>query len=245
MHTATAAADPGDTAMDDALTSVMRLMQFSDSALPTGSFSFSCGLEAAVSNGSVRDAATLESFAETTVQRADFTEAVAAQHAFRAFQNNDYESFVRADRALFLMTFGDENRLMLTRTGSKLADLAEKLCGDDPILVRWKNDIDSKHAPGTYPIAKAALFALSGLSDKDLFYSLRYGLINTVLNAALRLIRVSHYETQSILFRLGAESEARWQEVRRMSLKDMHAFSPLCDIFFCIHEHGKMRMFMN
>lgn len=231
--------------MADALTSVMRLMQFSDSALPIGSFSFSCGLETAVSCGTVFDAATLEAFTETTVRRADYTEAVAALHAFRAIHNNDYESFIRADRAVFLMTFGEENRLMLTRTGSKIADLTEKLCGADPILVRWKNDIDLKRAPGTYPVARAALFAISGLSEKELFCSLRYGVISTVLNAALRLIRVSHYDTQYILFKLGGESEKRWQEVRRMNLKDMHTFSPLCDIFFCIHEHGRMRMFMN
>lgn len=231
--------------MSDSLTSVMRLMQFSDSALPVGSFSFSCGLEAAVHCGFVRDVATLEAFTETTVRRADFTEAIAAVQAHRAYRNNDYEAFKEADNAVFLMTFSDENRLMLMRTGSKLADLTEKLCGADSMLVRWKNDIASKRAYGTYPAAKAALFALNGLSERELFCSLRYGVINTVLNAALRLIRVSHYDTQAVLFKLSAESEARWQEVRNMMLKDMQVFSPLCDIFFSVHERGRMRMFMN
>ena len=41
---------------------MMRVLQFGDSLLPIGSFSFSHALESAVQEGVVRDAATLDEF---------------------------------------------------------------------------------------------------------------------------------------------------------------------------------------
>ncbi|MDE6156846.1 MAG: urease accessory protein UreF, partial [Muribaculaceae bacterium] len=88
-------------------------------------------------------------------------------------------------------------------------------------------------------------FAASGLGEDELFASHQYGVINMVLSAALRCVRVSHYDTQLILQRLCAESEALYQEAREMSFDDMNSFVPEADIFASMHEKGNMRMFMN
>lgn len=45
--------------MTDEITRLMRLVEFSDSAFPVGTFSFSNGLESAAFEGLVHDAATL------------------------------------------------------------------------------------------------------------------------------------------------------------------------------------------
>ena len=45
--------------MSDNATTVMRLLEFTDSAFPVGTFSFSNGLETAAEEGLVPDAATL------------------------------------------------------------------------------------------------------------------------------------------------------------------------------------------
>lgn len=47
------------------LTSIMHLMQFTDSAFPVGTFSFSNGLETASYLGVVHDADTLEQYARS------------------------------------------------------------------------------------------------------------------------------------------------------------------------------------
>ena len=49
--------------MTDNATTVMRLLEFTDSAFPVGTFSFSNGLETAAEEGLVYDAATLEQYA--------------------------------------------------------------------------------------------------------------------------------------------------------------------------------------
>lgn len=66
-----------------------------------------------------------------------------------------------------------------------------------------------------------------------------------VLSAALRCVRVSHYDTQLILERLSSEIPALYQEASRMKPEDMNAFFPQLDILASLHEKGNMRMFMN
>lgn len=69
--------------------------------------------------------------------------------------------------------------------------------------------------------------------------------INMILNAALRCVKVSHYETQAILYRLCTEAAENYKIVRELNFEDMQAFAPEMDVIASLHEKGKMRMFMN
>ena len=84
--------------MTDNATTVMRLLEFTDSAFPVGTFSFSNGLETAAEEGLVYDAATLEQYAQDIVRQAAFTDGVAALHAFRSYNLGYYEGILNADR---------------------------------------------------------------------------------------------------------------------------------------------------
>ena len=66
-----------------------------------------------------------------------------------------------------------------------------------------------------------------------------------VLGAALRCVRVSHYDTQRILYRLGDRTDSLYDEIRDMTIDEMHAFAPQADILASMHEKGSSRMFMN
>lgn len=64
-------------------------------------------------------------------------------------------------------------------------------------MSRWLEDIRAERTPGTYPVAQAIYFQQNGSTEKDLFVAIEYGAINMILNAALRCVKVSHYETQA------------------------------------------------
>ena len=66
-----------------------------------------------------------------------------------------------------------------------------------------------------------------------------------VLSAALRCVRVSHYDTQRILYRLSGQADALYDEISDMDIDEMHAFAPQADILASMHEKGMSRMFMN
>jgi urease accessory protein len=66
-----------------------------------------------------------------------------------------------------------------------------------------------------------------------------------VLSAALRCVRVSHYDTQEILYEMSSEVMDLYEQVKPLEIGEMHAFFPELDILASLHEKGNMRMFMN
>lgn len=224
---------------------LFRLIQFGDSAFPVGTFSFSNGLETASHLGIVHDAETLCSYARSVAAQAAFSDGVTALLAHRAVLANDYRALVEADAALIRFKMNDEARLMLCRMGRKLAELGIRLYGADCVFGRWLSDIREGGTPGTFPVAQGMAFALEGLGEKELYVSHQYGVINMVLSAALRCVRVSHYDTQKILFELSDDVEAAYEKARTMGPENMNSFVPEMDILASLHEKGRMRMFMN
>lgn len=229
----------------DRLTAVMRLLQMTDSTFPVGTFSFSNGLETASYEKVVHDKETLHEFVRSQAWQAAFTDGIAALAAYRAYKEGDLEKIVGADNELIRCKMNDEARLMLKRMGKKLAELAGHLIPDDKICRTWLDMVKQETTPGTYPVAQGLVFAAAGLSEQDLFCSHQYGVINMVLGAALRCVRVSHIDTQEILFALSQETPQLYGEVSQLGLEDMNAFFPELDILASLHEKGAMRMFMN
>lgn len=224
---------------------IMRLLQMTDSTFPVGTFSFSNGLETASYEHIVHDADTLRQYTRSVALQAAFSDGVAALMAFRAALAGDYDKVVAVDREIMLFKMNDEARLMLQRMGKKLAELGVKLF-DDSLFPRWLADINKGDVtPGSYPVAQGIAFAAAGLDEESLYASHQYGVINMVLSAALRCVRVSHYDTQLILSELSNDVPALYERAKVMGFEDMNSFVPEMDIFASMHEKGNMRMFMN
>ena len=224
---------------------LFRLIQFTDTAFPVGTFSFSNGLETAANLGLVHDADTLKSYTKSVARQAAFTDGVIALLAYRAAIDKEMPAIIRADKEIILFRLNEEARLMLTRMGKKLAELGVRLYGEDSLFGSWLDEIKAGSSPGTYPVAQGLAFAIEGMEEKYLFLSHQYGVINMVLSAALRSIRVSHYDTQKILFEMSDDIEEAWEKASKMGFENMNSFAPQMDILAAMHEKGKMRMFMN
>lgn len=227
------------------LTAILKLLQFTDSTFPVGTFSFSNGLETAAFENLVYDARTLEDFTRAQVLQAAFSDGVAAITAHRAAAAGDLKEILKADKAIMAFKMNDEARQMLARMGKKLAELTARLYPDNSLASRWLEMIKKGEAPGSYPVAQGIIFQASGIGEMELFCSHQYGVANMVLGAALRCVKVSHYDTQEILFRLTENAGLHYEEAKEMTLRDMHAFVPQLDILASLHEKGQMRMFMN
>ena len=215
--------------MIDEITRLMRLLEFSDSAFPVGTFSFSNGLETAAFEGIVYDAQTLEQYTRTALRQTIYSDAIAALIAFRAAAGGNYKTILEADRQIILCKMNAEARLMLIRMGKKMAEICTQIT-DSPWMSRWLEDIRAERTPGTYPVAQAIYFQQNGSTEKDLFVAIEYGAINMILNAALRCVKVSHYETQAILYRLCTEAAENYKIVRELNFEDMQAFAPEMDV---------------
>lgn len=228
----------------DDLSAFARMIQLSDSALPVGAFSFSAALETAAAEGIVTDAYTLRQYVRAVVMQSLTTDVVASLVAFRAAAVGDYAGLLNADRHVLMFRMGTEGRRMVCRIGFRTAELAALLT-DSVTVRRWNSDIRSGRTPGTHSVSLAVLFCAAELSEHMLFASCVYGVAGMVVGAALRCVRVSHYDTQRILFEVVSEAMGRYREVASMSLSDMNSFTPELDILASLHEVGCHRMFMS
>ena len=222
----------------------LRLLQFGDSLLPIGSFSFSNGLESAVQEGVVRDAATLGEYVRTLTRRAATSDGIALLEAHRGARERDMRRIVDADRAVFDRKLGEEARTMTVRMGRKLAEVSETAV-KAPLLDLWLHRVRDGVAPGTYPVGLGVLFAELGSPEEDAFAVHQYGVAMTTLSAALRLMRIDHRQVQTILSAVDSTAEEDFATVRGASLSDMASFAPMADILAAIHVRSHVRLFMN
>lgn len=226
------------------ITATMRLLEMSDSQFPVGNFSFSNGLETASHEHLVHDAATLASYVRAATIQSIYSDGIASLHAYRAAERGDYDDIKRADTEVILCKMNDEARQMVLRMGKKLAELAVHVA-PSPLVERMLADINSGDIHGTYPIVQAVVMHAAGISESDMFTSQAFGVANMILGAALRCVRVSHYDTQKILYDLAPVLEKDYEAIRALDYDDMRAFVPGIDLMASLHEKGEMRMFMN
>ncbi|HEY4978871.1 MAG TPA: urease accessory protein UreF [Candidatus Acidoferrum sp.] len=226
------------------LTDRMRLLQFGDSVLPVGSFSFSNGVEAAIQQSVVHDVATLQEFVGVAVHQAATSDGIALLEAHRALRVGDMSRIVGADKAVFIRKLNEEMRTMTTRMGRKLGEMAVHIL-HPPLIEAWLGHVQQHHSPGTYPVALGLLFAVLNQPEEHAFAAHQYGVATMMLSAALRLMKLNYLDSQAILFAINEMAEEAYQRASLASLEDMAAFAPCMDILAGIHVRSHVRMFMN
>jgi urease accessory protein len=234
----------GDAALPGTATLLTRMLQFGDSVLPIGGFAFSGGLESAIQKRTVFDAASLHGFVRTAVEQASRGDAIAVICAHRAALAGDIEELVRIDELVLSRKLSGETRAMSVRMGRKFAELAAQVTGTAE-MQDWRGRVVSGVTPGCYPVALAVNFAAQRLSARDAFVVHQYGVAATILSAALRLMRVSHIDTQRMLFELSAGSDASYEIAARSDLEAMAGFAPMTEILASVHVKAHVRLFMN
>ena len=221
-----------------------RMLQFGDSMFPIGGFSFSSGLESAVQKGVVTDAATLRAFARTAVEQAARGDGIAMIAAHRAATAGDVDALIRIDTQVYARKLSHEARAMSVRMGKKFTEMGVQVVGA-PLLSTWLEHIETSVTPGCYPVALAINFAVQGLPAREAFVVHQYGVASTILGAALRLMRISHVETQKILYEINELAAAAYESAAAARLSDMAGYAPLTEILAAVHTKAHVRLFMN
>jgi len=237
------AGDDGGTG-PAAAAGLARMLQFGDSMFPIGGFAFSGGLESAIQKRVVTDADTLHAFARTAVEQAAAGDGIAVVWAHRAAAADDVAELVRIDERVYARKLSGETRTMSVRMGKKFAEMGAEVTGA-PLLRTWRERIDTGDTPGCYPVALAVNFAVQGLPARDAFVVHQYGVATMILSAALRLMKISHVDTQRMLYQLNAVADAAYEVAARARLSDMAGFAPLTEILAAAHVKAHVRLFMN
>lgn len=133
---------------------------------------------------------------------------------------------------------------MTVRMGRKLGELGVHVVGT-PLLADWVAAIKSTTTPGTFPVGFALVTSGLGIAARDAFAAHQYGVASMMLGAALRLMRVSFFDTQAILREVNETAAEMYERVQADTLDDMRSFAPVVDILAAAHVKAHVRMFMN
>ena len=111
---------------------------------------------------------------------------------------------------------------------------------DAPLLRTWRECIEKSVTPGCYPIALAINFAVQDLPARQAFVVHQYGVTTTIVSAALRLMKVSHIETQKILYELTGSAAGMYEAAAAARLSDMAGFAPMTDVILAAVHSRRM-----
>jgi urease accessory protein len=221
-----------------------RMLQFGDSMFPIGGFASSSGLESAIQKGVVADTVTLSAFVRTAVEQAARGDGIALVAAHRAAAVCDVDALVRIDAQVYARKLSNEARVMSVRMGKKFTEMGVEVIGAT-LLATWRDCIATSVTPGCYPVALAINFAVQNLTARQAFVVHQNGVATTMLGAALRLMKVSHVQTQKILYELNGLADAAHKEAAASHLSNMAGYAPLTEILAAVHNKAHVRLFMN
>ncbi|OGT68863.1 MAG: urease accessory protein UreF [Gammaproteobacteria bacterium RIFCSPHIGHO2_12_FULL_45_9] len=223
---------------------LIKILQFGDSTLPVGAFAFSNGLESALQSGIVNDKSTLHEFIRTATKQSALQDGVALLAAHRSTSRHDFSEVLKIDQLLMSRKISEELRIMSTRMGRKLIELAKTIIKHE-FLYNWLTHIVENKTPGTFPIAQAIVFALLDLSEQEAFAVHQYGLCTMMCSAASRLMRITHFDLQEIIYNVNQETEKDFEQIKAIAIEHMSSFAPENDILAATHVAAYVRMFMN
>ena len=165
--------------------------------------------------------------------------------AYQAALDGRLDEVAAADQCLYNRKLNEEPRMMAVRTGKKLMAMAGRVIPDQPLLGSWLARVNADTTPGTYPVCLAVVFAALRLPPQSCFVVQQYSVAMAILSAALRLMRVDHFDTQGILFRLNGDIENAYVRAANKSLEDMATYAPAIDVLAATHVRAHVRLFMS
>ena len=103
--------------------------------------------------------------------------------------------------------------------------------------------IDVHGVPLTDETIAAARVDDAGTLDEVLTVH-QYGVAMTILNASMRIMRISHIDMQRVLYSLTRDFDAMCRTATRTPLEQMSNYAPMTDILAASHVKAHVRLFM-
>jgi urease accessory protein len=212
----------------------LRLLQLGDSALPIGGYSHSWGLEAAIDQGTVRDAVSLETWLLCWL---DYSlapyEGILVAAVTRAAAHGDWSEVVRANDLLGASLTPPTLRHASRDMGEQLLALAEVWPWAAEQLARWKRETQASEGPWYHAPVFGVLAAAAGATPHEALGVYLHQSALGIISAGVRGVPIGHTHGQQLLARLHERIAQLAEDYADCELDEAGSFSPayevLCD----------------
>ena len=241
--------DPCAPEWDEPVCWQLPLAQLCDSALPTGAFSHSFGLETYICEGVVDDEASFVSWLRALVStQLTFSEGLGLRLAFEAVVADDWEEIAHLDELLVAQAVPIQVRRAGITMGRRLltiARLALKGTDGDRLLSRYAVLVDAEvccaHPAIVLAIAGYVLTAPPAAVTAAYLHS---SVISLTQNA-VRAIPLGQDAGQRAIASVRDDVRAAVRRIGGLDEMDLGAAAPGIEISQMRHERQRARMFMS
>ncbi len=206
------------------------LMQLSDSALPTGGFSHSLGLEQYLSRGEVHDEETFSRWLHmfVTSQLTD-TDALLIRLLYEGEDEAELADLVLA------LTMPAQVRAADVAMAKRLRAIGQDALGVPP------SDVEHAHPAWEF----ARITRHFGVPAEDAIRAHLTGTVGTLVQNAVRGIPIGQAAGQRVLTAAHQWIDRACREVHLLELRDLGVTAPGLEIAQMQHERLRQRMFMS
>lgn len=229
---------------------MLAALQYGDSGYPAGGYAHSFGLETAVDEGRVADAASLDRALRALLShQVGRTDAVAAAACARAAGARDVDTFVNVDRRLSATRPVREARDASWRVGRQMLRTAVE-CEDDAWLRRSLDIVQAGDADGNQAAVAGAVLGRAGAVlgragalPVDAASLALWSACTNMMNAAVRLGAITHAEAQRLFTGLRPLSAELAREAAAADWREMAGSMPRFEVWQMRHEVARTRLF--
>ncbi|CAG8506420.1 6777_t:CDS:2 [Ambispora gerdemannii] len=243
------------------------LWQFADSALPTGGFVASSGLESAAQTGYIHDAASLSLFVSSSITNYAYSALPFMSDAWKVSYAAVNGECVYEEEELLreIMNFDDLYDACTSNTVAKRASKAQGVAmltlfgksfsGEDSkegessdavldkILEKFKFEIRRGIACGHLPVCFGIVASCLGISLERAQHLFLFLFARAILSAAVRLNIIGPYYSQRVLTESQVYVEEALAKTKNHRSEEAVQTSPLLDIFQGRHDKLYSRLF--
>ena len=226
-------------------TALLALLQFSDSAYPTGAYAHSFGLEGLVEVGLVRDVDTLETYLRAHgLPALARTELPYVRLAHAAARAGDVARVCALDTECHALRGSRELREAGARIGAQRVALAAE-CRPSPWTLALQEALAAGRWRGQLPVAYGALCGGCGTGAGEAVAAYTYQQLAGAIAAAMKLLRLGQRAAQGALTRLLEASEPWQRQALELAEDEIGWFTPGLDIASARHETAYTRLFIS
>ncbi|AEJ41035.1 Urease accessory protein UreF [Sulfobacillus acidophilus TPY] len=200
-----------------------------DSALPTGGFVLSHGLETMVQEGWVASVSDVGTVLRLFGRQISHSELIAFWHVIKS--SDGIQALERCQVRLDALVMPDETRQASLWQGQRILSIAEAWGLSVPVSRTYSGP------------AFAWITRVSQLSAEMAALAYLYRQLSEMASAALRLMRVDGVEVFRELYRLQPEISGWIETARRSHLAQMTTSSVWLEWMALRHQHQEMRLF--
>jgi urease accessory protein len=223
---------------------LLMLLQWMDSAFPTGAFAHSGALETYTQAEIVLTADDLARLVAVKLENAATTDLIVVHSAMSAYRDDDHTQIIHLDRLCSASKIARETCESSEKIGRRMLTSILNLM-DDSTLIFYRDEITNGRCVGHHAVVHGLGCAALAIEQRAALLAFAYALAANQTAASIKLISIGQTQAQAVLGGASEMMAAAVDAALNRTLDDFGSFTPGIDIRAMQHEHLFRRLFIS